>query len=235
MISLKSILLEISNREITDTYIIDADRAFVGVEHDETPKLSKDIVSRIKKIGDQYGYWYEGAGGDREVVKPIFGKIDYKGSWDKTLSSKKVKNEYVYIYTLFANTNVNNTVEKVISGKGETVFEKALNSRKKWAHEAISNKSEEQFADLMEKFFSRLGLDYYQDSQAEATEKNVKTFIESVESDMWDNWPEGSGPAFEMAFEANTDRDSKLLKKFKTGVFFTGMGHIVLLKILMQK
>jgi len=227
-----NILLE---AEVTDTYIIDGDRAFVGVEHGKKPVLAKDVVEKIKNIGDKHGYWYEGAGGDKEAVKPVFGDIKYRGGWDETLSSEKVKDEYVYVYTLFANTEVNNTVQKVISGKGETVFEKALNSRKKWSHEAIRNKSEGQFADLMDRFFSRLGSDYYKDSQAEATDKNIKTFIESVEADMWDNWPDGNGPAFEMAFEANTDRDSKLLKKFKTGVFFVGMGHIVLLDMLMKK
>jgi hypothetical protein len=227
-----NILLE---AEVTDSYIIDASRAFVGLEHGKKPALAKDVVEKIKKIGDKYGYWYEGGGGDKEVVKPLFGDIEYEGSWDEEISSEKIKNEYVYVFTLFSNTAENSTVQKVSSVKGKTVFEKALNSRKQWAHEAIRDKSKEEFEDLMNKFFSKLGRDYYKDSQAEATDDNVASFIESVESDMWDNWPDGNGPAFEMAFEANSDRDNKLLKKFKTGVFFIGMGHIELLNKLMTK
>lgn len=235
MISLKRILLEISDSEVTDTYIIDGDRAFVGVEHGVGIQVPDEAVQKIKALGDQYGYWYEGGGGDRDVVKKQFGPIEYEGSWDDAISSEKAKNEYVYVFTLFSNTAENNTVDKVISAEGDTVFEKAFNSRKLWAHEAIRDKSAAEFADLMDQFFSKLGKDYYQDSQGDATDENVASFIESVEADMWDNWPDGNGPAFEMAFEANSDRDNKLLKKFKKGVFFIGMGHIELITRLMKK
>ena len=235
MISLKRILLEFSSGEITDTYVIDGDRAFVGVEHGSGIQVPEGAIQKIKAIGDRYGYWYEGGGGDRNVVKREFGPIEYEGSWDEAISAEKIRNEYVYVFTLFSNTAENNTVAKVISADGETVFEKAFNSRKQWAHEAIRNKSPQEFADLMNEFFTKLGRDYYNDSQGEATDENVSAFIESVESDMWDNWPNGSGPAFDMAFEANTDRDSKLLKNFKKGVFFIGMGHIELITMLLKK
>ena len=233
MIRLTSILEDILKTETA--YIIEnGKRAFVGVEHGVTPQIGEKDLAIIKKIGDKYGYWYEGGGGDREVVKPLFGNIQYKGSWDEKIAQIPIKNPYVYIFTLFSNTEENDTIKKVASAEGDTVFEKVLNSYKKWGHEVVQPKSKDEVRELMEQFFKKLGTDYYNDSKAEGTEENITEFIQSVEADMWDGWPNGSGPAFEMANEANSERDINLVNTIKEGVIFIGVGHIEILQKILK-
>jgi hypothetical protein len=219
----------------TDYLIIDKhDRAFVGVDHGITPILNPDEINTIKQIGDQYGYWYEGAGGDKEVVKPLFGNIEYRGSWDDKISSIESQSIYTYIYTLFANTEENNTLNKVNNSQGASVFDKILNSYKLWTHEKLKSKSKKEIRELLNQFIKELGVDYYQDSKEDATKYNVNNFILSVEEDMWDNWPDGENSAARLAFEANSERDQHLINTIKQGVFFIGKGHIVLLDKLLR-
>lgn len=232
----RDFLFLLESTELSEKYIIENDkRAFVGVDHGITPSLPNDVVKKIKTIGDKYGYWYEGGGGDKEVVKLLFGNVEYKGSWDAKISDLKPQNPSVYVYTLFSNIKENDTIEKVMKGKGDTVFQKALSSYKTWAHDMIVNKSEKEFKTLLTKFIKHLGENYYEDSQMKGTLENVRSFLSSVEDDMWDNWPEGNGPAFEMAYAANIERDANLVNSIREGVFFTGMGHIVLLKKLLTQ
>jgi hypothetical protein len=232
MIRLKTILSEIdtieTNEDMTQ-YVIDGDkRAVVGVKHGSPPTIrnAKDF-EKIKSIGDEYGYWYEGGGGDKEVVKRVFGNIKYEGSWDDKIAKNKVANPHIFVFTMFSNTAENGTVKKVQRAKGNTIYEKACNSYKEWAHEMIKGKSKGTVSALIDKFFKKLGRDYYNDAnQPNISDKDVQIFIESVEADMWDGWPNGTGPAFEMAYEANFQRDRDCLKTIKSGVIFIGDGHL---------
>ncbi len=38
-------------------------RAFLGMDHGKKPKLSDDLIARLKDIS-KHGLWYEGDGGD---------------------------------------------------------------------------------------------------------------------------------------------------------------------------
>jgi hypothetical protein len=203
-------------------------KAFVGVTHDSPPKMSPELFKKVKAIGDNKGYWFEGNGADKTAIKQVFGDIDFKGSWDEKIRPKK---PYTYVYTLFGNVKENNRVDQVFNGKGKTIYEKILSTYKNWAHEVIKNQDGEALVDT---FLKGLGGTVLEDVKQEGTKENIQKFLTSIEDDMWKGWPKGSGPAFEMAKIAVYERD-KWLMKAPDGVYFTGEGHLDSLKDINSK
>lgn len=248
LFELKKIIRKIIKEEnqqfipiFNDRLIIDKpDRAFVGVDHGITPHLLDDEIKKIKEIGNTYGYWYEGNGGDIDIVQHLFTKkdkknkeIEYEGSWDDKISNIESRYPYVYIYTLFANTYENKTLDKINRSNGKTVFDKIMNCYTEWTHEKLKTKSKKEISSLLKKFIKELGTDYYSDLKKEGTEENINNFILSIENDMWDNWPDGDNPAAKLAFRANSERDQHLINTIDKGVIFIGRGHLVLLEKLL--
>lgn len=225
-----------------DRLIIDkSDRAFVGVDHNITPTLSDNEIKKIKEIGDEYGYWFEGNGQDNQVVQNLFGeKIIYEGSWDNKISNIIPKEPYVYMYTLFANVEENKILNRINRCLGETVFDKAVNyfKNQNWRHEKLKNMPETVISDYLTKFINeidgRSNGNYYNISQQKSTEENVNNFILSIEKEMWDNWPNGISNAAKLAFRANSERDQHLIDTIDKGVIFIGRGHLVLLEKLLK-
>jgi len=225
--SLKEVLLvEGSN---AGKVIFDGNKAFVGMAHSIPPKISPETLKKVKDIGDEHGYWYEGNAADNDIIKQVFGDIKFIGSWDEKVVS--TVEPYFYVYTLFSNPSQNNRVDQVFNGKGETVYDKILSTYKDWSHELIKNKNGKE---LVDKFLERLGSDALEKVQQKGTRENIKNFIMPIGHDdkgsMWIGWPKGSGPAFEMAKEAVYDRDKWLKDKAPDGVYFTGEGHLDSLK-----
>jgi hypothetical protein len=198
--------------------IFDGDKAFVGVTHKRPPKMSPETLEKVKAIGAK-GYWFEGDGKDNEIIKKVFGDIDFEGSWDEKITPTE---PYTYVYTLFANVRANHRVDQVLNGEGKTIYEKILSTYKNWAHEVIQNKNGKALVDT---FLKGLGGTALRDVQQEGTKENIGKFLRSIEKAMWKNWPNGSGPAFDMAKVAVYERDNWLIQA-PAGVYFTGEGHL---------
>jgi hypothetical protein len=226
MIKLIDILNEVllSEGDNAGKVIFDGNKAFVGVTHDSPPKMSPELLKKVKAIGDTEGYWFEGNGADKAAIKQVFGDINFKGSWDEKV---KAAEPYTYVYTLFGNVEENHRVDQVFKGKGKTIYEKILSTYKKWAHEVIKNQDGKT---LVDEFLKGLGGTALEDVKQEGTKENIQNFLTSIENDMWKGWPEGSGPAFEMAKIAVYERDNWLIDNAPDGVYFTGEGHLDSLK-----
>jgi len=224
MIKLIDILNEVllSEGDNAGKVIFDGNKAFVGVTHDSPPKMSPKLLKKVKAIGDTegYGYWYEGNGADEAAIKQVFGDIDFKGSWDEKITPAE---PYKYVYTLFGNVTKNKRINQVFNGQGTTIYEKILSTYKNWAHEVIKNQDGET---LVDEFLKGLGGTALEDVQQEGTKENIRKFLRSIEQVMWKGWPEGSGPAFEMAKVAVYERDNWLINNAPAGVYFTGEGHL---------
>ncbi len=216
-------------------YIIEKDRAFVGIHHGKKPKLPKEIVDIIKSIGDKWGYWAEGDGGDSEVVDEVFGDIEYKGSWDDYITEEPIEHEkdYLYCYCIFSNTKENKTIQKVIAATGDTVYEKILNSYKETSYKHDSNRTKKEYEKRLTKFLKKLGKGRLEESRKMiGTPKNVRKFITEIEEEMWGDYPRAKTNAAKMALELNLNREKDLIKKIKKGVIFIGNSHLVFLKYL---
>jgi hypothetical protein len=211
-------------------YLIDGDRAFVGAWHGRKKiRLPKAAVEEIKRIGDRWGYWYEGDGGDIPHVAKVFGDIEYKGSWDELISgdlSKDLENDHLWVYSLFANPKENGTVERVANAPGETVFDKALNSYKLWAFHQDQKRTKAEFSKRMRKFISLLGKAHIKRSKAIANKQTVREFIYGVAEIMWQDYPVGRSAPARLAVKANLLRDTLMLDRIPKGVIFMGNSHI---------
>jgi len=198
--------------------IFDGDKAFVGVTHKRPPKMSPETLEKVKAIGAK-GYWFEGDGKDNEIIKKVFGDINFEGSWDEKITPAE---PYTYVYTLFANVRANHRVDQVLNGEGKTIYEKILSTYKNWAHEVIKNQEGKALVDT---FLQKLGGTALEAVKQEGTKENIGKFLRSIEKAMWAGWPNGSGPAFDLAKVAVYERDNWLIQA-PAGVYFTGEGHL---------
>ena len=213
----------ITEGENAGKVIFDGNKAFVGVTHDSPPKMSPELLEKVKAIGSGSGYWFEGNGADKTAIHQVFGNIDFIGSWDEKITPVE---PYTYVYTLFGNVEANHRVDQVFNGKGKTIYEKILSTYKKWAHEVIKNQDGKALVDT---FLKGLGGTSLENVKQEGTKENIQNFLTSIEDVMWRDWPNGSGPAFEMAKKAVYERDEWLISA-PDGVYFTGEGHLDSLK-----
>lgn len=200
--------------------------AYVGTEHQVPVKLSNDLMNKVKSIGDKYGYWYEGTGGDADTNAKTFGsRKSYEGSWDDDGFNKEIDNyPYEFIYTLFSNTAVNKQKESITNPK-LSIFDSIIENQKK-----VSYFKDRKFtAEDLRKFLSSASeknIDFVTLSKQPATKENVTNFIDKGEALMWPkNWEEYPNNAGKLAYKANRLRDEYLVKR-ESGVYFAGSGHL---------
>ena len=200
--------------------------AYVGAEHANSIKLSDELLSKVKVIGNKYGYWYEGSGGDANTNSKTFGpKSSYRGSWDNDGFNKEVKGfPYEFIYTLFANTEVNGQ-KKSITDPTLTIFDSILINQKKFSYFKDRKFTAEDLTKFMSSA-SEKNVDFIELSKQKATKENVNSFIDKGEELSWPkNWEEYPNNAGKLAYKANRARDEYLAKQ-ESGVYFAGAGHL---------
>ena len=143
----------------------------MGVTHDSPPKMSPELLKKVKAIGSGSGYWFEGNGADKAAISQVFGNIDYEGSWDEKITPAE---PYTYVYTLFANVTKNKRINQVFNGQGKTIYEKILSTYKNWAHEVIKNQDGKALVDT---FLKGLGGTALEDVKQEGTKENIRKFL----------------------------------------------------------
>jgi len=134
MLSFQDYLIETTSEAPAGVIFDGPNKAYVGIIHGSHITLSKSLVDKIKTIGAQGGYFYEGSGGDRKNVSQYFGGNSiYKSSWDddmiKTIKGYPIE----YFYTLFTNTNVNKQKEN-LPLQGKTIFESIKKNQSKFSY-----------------------------------------------------------------------------------------------------
>lgn len=208
-------------------------KVLVGDMHGESHELSNDLVDKIVKIANQYGFWGEGTGIEHNkaiLESPIYEKLDMKkhmGSWDAKVEVSK-NETYVFLYALFSNPKENNRVGKLLNEvkEGETIFDLLARTIPSWSAEMGKyNLGSNDLKKFLIKC-SEKGIDFLKLSQQEATEENLQDFIDKGESLQWpENWEEYPNKAGQIARKATKIRDEYLINA-GPGVYFVGSGHL---------
>ena len=134
MLSFKHFLYEQKKSEAPRGVIFDGNKVFVGKAHMEPLVLSDELVEKIKEIGDKYGYWYEGSGGgDVPTTTGFNNKSKYEGSWDHEFQKTVKGYPPEYLYTIFANTNVNHQRDNLLN-PSISIFDSIMKSHKKFGY-----------------------------------------------------------------------------------------------------
>ena len=200
--------------------------AFVGAEHGHPIELTDNLMAKVKSIGNKYGYWFEGSGGDADTNVKVFGnRKSYQGSWDFDGFNKEVEGyPYQFIYTLFANTAVNGQKESITDPK-LSIFDSIIKNQKKFGFFKDRNYGVKELTEFLKKS-SESNTNFIEMSEKLATKENVTTFIDKGEALSWPkNWEEYPNNAGKIAKEANDARDKYLLSRTE-GVYFAGAGHL---------
>lgn len=199
--------------------------AYVGDEHGIPIKLSDELLVKVKSIGKQYGYWYEGSGGSADTNAKTFGsRKSYEGSWDDDFRKEIKGYPYEFIYTLFANTKVNNQKESITDPK-LSIFDSIIKNQKKFSYFKDREFGPKELTEFLRKS-SESDTNFLEMSKKPATKENVNTFIDKGEALSWPkNWEEYPNNAGKIAKEANDARDKYLLNRTE-GVYFAGAGHL---------
>jgi hypothetical protein len=228
MQSFKSFILEAKKSEAPNGVIFDgSDKVYVGIEHGNPITLSDELVNKIKTIGEEHGYYYEGSGGDRKNVKKYFG-MKYKGGWDDGFI-KSIKGYPVeYLYTLFTNTNVNKQKEN-LPKENSTIFDSIINNQKKFSYMKDRQYDEKTLTKFLE-ICSEHDKDFIKMSKEQATKENTNKFLDAGEKLMWPkNWEEYPNKAGKLAKKVEDARNKYLLDQ-ESGVYFMGSGHLLDIK-----
>lgn len=226
MKTFKQFISEQKKSEAPRGVIFDGNKVFVGKEHMEPLVLSDELVEKIKEIGDKYGYWYEGSGGgDVPTTTGFNNKSKYEGSWDNEFQKTVKGYPPEYLYTIFANTNVNHQRDNLLN-PSISIFDSIMKSHKKFGY----FKNREIDDSTLKKFLSMCSekdVDFLKLSELPATKENVNMFLDKGESLSWPkNWKEYPNNAGKVAKKVEDARNTFLLNR-KTGVYFAGSGHLI--------
>lgn len=209
-----------------------SDKVIVGAQHQTPIKLSDSLLQKIRAIGDNHGYWYEGVGGDIEPNKKLFGgKDNYEGSWDDEFTESLEPTPYYFM--LFPNVTVNKIIDKVTKPE-MTIFDSILNGyeedgKQKVLYYKPGVKTTPEMLTIYLKACSDDSYDFFEMSKQKATKANTTKFLRKGEELMWpnDGDPEtrGTTNASKVEMKLNDKRDNYLLDQEK-GVYVTGAGHL---------
>lgn len=218
-------VLFLKNEKGEDTH------AIVGTAHRESVKIPDHIMSRINKIKENHGIYYEGDGGDIKYHEKLFGpKKAYSGSWDEGTSIDK-KNPPSWIHTvLFSNHKENNAVDQIMKHHrpGDTL-EKTI---QRSGFNLITHESKDGTyvpqTDHLRDFFHKMGMS--DDANKETTRESLTEFLDKGEKQMWpDDWLTNKSNGASIAREMVFSRQNNIFNK-QGGVFVAGSGHVLAAK-----
>ena len=198
--------------------------AYVGKNHELPLKVSNEIYKKIKDIGDKYGYWYEGDGGDVSTSTGFSDKSKYRGSWDDAFVKTVKGYPPEYLYTIFANTKVNHQRENLLNDS-ISIFDSIMKAQKKIAY--LQDRKFDKAT--LKKFLimcSEKNVDFIELSKLPATKNNVNMFLNKGEKLSWPkNWEEYPNKAGKVAKKVDDARNTFLIGR-TSGVYFAGSGHL---------
>jgi hypothetical protein len=205
-------------------------RAFLGMDHGKKPKLSDDLIAKLKDIS-KHGLWYEGDGGDIPYTEHLFGpKRNYSGGFDDNLLKSIKGHPPEFISALFSNDPPEKMAKHIV-GNG-TILEamyaagNQISSLKK-----APRPTKETIKDFLKSISNpSRGLNFLEMADEKATMENAENFIKTVAKEMWpSNWESYPNPAGKVAKKANDNRDKWLASKSgrPNGVYVIGAGHLI--------
>ena len=231
MKTFKQFICEQKQNEAPRGVIFDDNKAIVGKEHEKPLILSDDLVEKIKKIGDNYGYWYEGNGGDVESSRPLpNNKKDYKGSFDENFANSIKDEPPEFYYLIFSNVTVNHNIRRV-TNPHLSIFNSLLHgyteNNKKYHLYYLGQVTPKDVT--LKNFLEMISdneYDFVQMSKMMATKENTTEFLRVGEKRMWPkDWEKYPYNAGKVAKKASDKRDKYLVDQ-KEGVYVVGSGHL---------
>jgi len=206
----------------------DDKRAIVGVPHGYKIPLGKEVEARIRKIGDTYGYWYEGNGGDKKSFA-----AKYVGSWDDDLADTIEGFPYEFLGAMFGNAHIDAQI-KALTSMNKTIFESIIDNQR-----AVSYFKDRKFtAATLTKYLTAVSekdYDFTRMANKIATRPHLKQFFRvGMQRAFPKNWQDFPYPAGKVS-KLVLDRRGRYLLSRDSGVYFVGAGHIRNLKQLDPK
>jgi hypothetical protein len=204
-------------------------KVIVGDNHQDPIPMDPRIKAEVEQVGDEHGYWGEGtAGADFVAYSPFRASMQrgkgYNGSWDR--GYKVNANDWNFLYTVFANVDQGENQQSRAAGANpkDTIFNNLIKNPT-WQYPGVAVN-----AQSMTKFLkagSTPQTDFLALAQQEATPENVKTFLDTGEREMFDNYEANNSPMARIAKSANGKRDDYLIARREPGVYFAGAGHLL--------
>lgn len=216
-----------------------SNKILVGDMHQIPVELSKDYQDKVVNVANTYGYYGEGIGleyNEAITKSDFFDRLDpkkYKGSWDNVLVSSDTlseKDKKYFLYSLFSNIKENNRLEKLTkeSKEGEKIIDVLSRTIPSWSADMGKfNFGKNDVEYFLKKSSDDGGVDLLKMAKEnDATEENLKTFLETGESLQWpENWKQYPHAAGRFARKATQIRDIFLINA-GPGVYFVGAGHL---------
>lgn len=199
----------------------------VGVQHGASPDIPGQMRDRIRSVGEQQGFYYEGNGGDRDPVAHAFGDLAYRGSWDAMVTAP-ASNRAPFLYTLFSNppSAMAGMVDRLAQPSG-TIADSLYANRDHISHEAVRG---QLTRDDITEFLRRSGFEG--DANKPASRENIQGLLQRGEAQMWpDNWQDFPNPAGKLAQEAESHRLQSVIDR-GAGVYFMGRDNLPLMQRL---
>lgn len=216
-----------------------SNKILVGDMHQVPVELSKDYQDKVVNVANTYGYYGEGIGleyNEAITKSNFFDRLDpkkYKDSWDNILvSSVKLSEEEkkYFLYSLFSNIKENKRLDNLTkkAKKGEKIIDLLSRTILSWSADMGKfNFGKNDVEYFLKKSSDDGGVDLLKMAKEnDATEENLKTFLETGESLQWpENWKQYPHAAGRFARKATQIRDIFLINA-GPGVYFVGAGHL---------
>jgi len=242
MICLTDILFEVlkekrtgaKNKAPQGVLFLTSKKILVGDNHFDPVELSEELFNTILSVGKTYGYYGEGIGIEynkgvmsSDIYKALKDSgAKYKGSWDDKVKIPK-EEKYAYIATYFSNPTENNRVPTLMSKvkDGDTIFSLLSRTFDDYTQPGLNLTSEDLKRFLQE--MSEKGIDFLELSKQPVTKEALQDFTDKGEALMWpDNWEEYPNKAGKLARRETIIRDTWLIEKAPSGIYFIGSGHL---------
>lgn len=199
--------------------VFDGNKVIVGVPHGQDIPMDKGLKRRIREIGKQHGFYYEGDGGDKKLFP-----AQYKGSWDDKMSKDIKGYPPEFLSAMFGASDMAKQV-KMVEDPKRTVFESLLRHNRELSPLKGKRFSDKELTEYLTRI-SDADTDFAGLARQPATRENVERFFSvgaaKAFPENWEEYPHNVGKAMKDFL----DRRDKFLLSQDRGVYFVGAGHL---------
>jgi len=200
--------------------IFDKGKAIVGAPHGRKVPMSESVEKRVRAIGDFYGYWYEGDGGDRK-----FFPAKYAGSWDAKMAKGISAYPPEFLSAMFGAADMRKQI-RMVEDPDRTIFDGLMANNDKLSPLEGRAFSEKTLSSYLSSI-SDDSIDFRAMAERPATRQNTEKFFKTGAAKTFpSNWEKFPYKAGKVMKEFLDKRDMFLIEQ-KRGVYVVGAGHLI--------